>query len=172
MKEDIIGGRIKVRKSKRRKRTISAKLINNEIIVYAPHNVADIELNRAIAKFVKSFEKRALKKEMSEARELDVIFSKLNNQFFDNRLKIESIEYSVNQNLIYGCCNYRMKRIKISHRIAKMPIWVKEYVLMHEMAHLLEPNHSKRFWDIVNQYKFSERARGFLIAKGMEESGI
>ncbi|GAG30130.1 unnamed protein product, partial [marine sediment metagenome] len=33
-----------------------------------------------------------------------------------------------------------------------------------------EPNHSKAFWDIVYRYKLVERARGFLIAKGMEDN--
>jgi predicted metal-dependent hydrolase len=40
---------------------------------------------------------------------------------------------------------------------------------MHEMTHLQYPNHSKGFWAKVGEYKFTERARGFLIAKGMEK---
>jgi predicted metal-dependent hydrolase len=51
-----------------------------------------------------------------------------------------------------------------------MPEWVRDYVIIHEVAHILEPNHSKAFWDIVYRYKLAERARGFLIAKGMEEN--
>ena len=47
-----------------------------------------------------------------------------------------------------------------------MPEWVRRYVLIHEMAHLIEPNHSRAFWDIVSRYKLTERARGYLMAVG------
>jgi hypothetical protein len=46
---------------------------------------------------------------------------------------------------------------------------VVDYVLLHELAHLVEPTHSARFWSLVARYPRAERARGFL--EGYQAAG-
>ena len=84
-------------------------------------------------------------------------------------LTVNSIEYVTDQTSKFGCCDYRSCRIRISHRIGAMPEWVRDYVIIHEMAHLLEPNHGASFWNLVSRYKLAERARGYLMAAGLAE---
>jgi predicted metal-dependent hydrolase len=43
-----------------------------------------------------------------------------------------------------------------------MPDWVLDYVLLHELAHLVVPSHNSLFWNLVARYPRAERARGFL----------
>lgn len=43
-----------------------------------------------------------------------------------------------------------------------MPGWVVDYVLLHELAHLLQPGHGPQFWQLLEGYPRLERARGYL----------
>jgi hypothetical protein len=43
-----------------------------------------------------------------------------------------------------------------------MPGWVVDYVLLHELAHLVVAGHGPQFWKLLETYPRTERARGFL----------
>lgn len=49
----------------------------------------------------------------------------------------------------WGVCNRRDKTITLNTELIKKDIDLLDYVIIHEMAHFYEGNHSKNFWDIV-----------------------
>ncbi|MEW6027037.1 MAG: M48 family metallopeptidase [Planctomycetota bacterium] len=162
---------IKIIRSENRKRTISGRVDGETLIVNAPADIPEERLQKIIEKFRKRFEKRQLKRQLNRTVDLMTICRKLKEQyFFYDQMEVNSIGYSTDQNCRWGVCNSRNKTILISHRLAEFPNWVRDYVIIHEMAHILEPNHGKRFWRLVRRYKLSERARGYLIAKGYEDA--
>ena len=66
----------------------------------------------------------------------------------------------------WGSCTVR-HNINLNWRLIKAPIFVVDYVIAHELAHLLEPNHTPRFWNIVKtQVPAMDRARGWLRKHG------
>ncbi len=67
-----------------------------------------------------------------------------------------------NQKSRWGSCTPGDRTIRLSARLQGMPQWVVDYVLIHELAHLLESGHDARFWAWVDNYPRAERARGYL----------
>ena len=52
----------------------------------------------------------------------------------------------------WGSCNYNKASIRLNTELAKRPSRSLEYVIVHEMVHLLEPSHNKRFKSLMSQY--------------------
>lgn len=145
---------------------MGSRIISGVMHIYAPAGMPEHQLNRVIDNFRKRFEKKQMKKELnSNPERLLEITNELNRKYFDGKLEVKSITYSGEQDKIYGVCHHKRGDIIISYRLKEMPDWVRNYVIVHELAHLLQPNHSADFWNLVNRYKLAERARGYLIAK-------
>lgn len=159
---------LKIIRSSKRKKTISAKIVGETLLVYLPHGMSEEEEAEWISKMKKKVEAKNIKKHLGSGDYLKKRIDEFNRKYFENKLTISSIKFVTNQSKVSGSCTPARGCIRISHRLAGMPKWVLDYVIMHEMAHLLHPNHSKAFWSKVNEYKYAERARGFLICKGME----
>ncbi|MFH0876702.1 MAG: M48 family metallopeptidase [Candidatus Omnitrophota bacterium] len=159
---------IKIIRSHRRKRTISARLDKDVLLVRAPLGISQERLGKIIEDLKSRLTRKKLKEKLDQKQGLSQIATSLNKKYFGNSLKINSIAYTHNQNRQFGCCSTRDANIRISHRVGLMPKWVRNYVLVHEMAHLVVPNHSKAFWGIVSRYNLAERARGYLLACGQQ----
>jgi predicted metal-dependent hydrolase len=87
----------------------------------------------------------------------------LNRRYFSGRLRWNSIAYA-EQESRWGSCAYTTGMIRIARRAGTLPEWVRDYLLVHELAHLEHADHGPAFWELVNRYPLTERARGYLMA--------
>ncbi|MQA17591.1 MAG: DUF45 domain-containing protein, partial [Pseudonocardiaceae bacterium] len=71
-------------------------------------------------------------------------------------------QWVTNQHDRWGSCTPADRSIRLSARLRELPQWVADYVLVHDLAHLLEPGHGPAFWQLVQRYPKTERARGYL----------
>jgi predicted metal-dependent hydrolase len=62
----------------------------------------------------------------------------------------------------WASCTPVDRTIRLSDKLREMPGWVQDYVLLHELAHLLVPGHDANFWALVGRFPRTERARGYL----------
>jgi predicted metal-dependent hydrolase len=66
----------------------------------------------------------------------------------------------------WGSCTEK-DNVNFNWRLIKAPVFVIDYVIAHELAHLIEPNHTMRFWNVVRaQVPRIEQARQWLRAHG------
>ena len=159
---------VRIIRSKNRKKTVSAELQNGELVVRAPARMSQKELKPIIEKLQKRLQNKTRQAPRTDEA-LEAIAQELNQTYFSGRLKWQSIRYVTNQTKRFGSCTPSLGTIRLSHRLATMPDWVLNYVVVHELAHLEEANHGPNFWALVNQYPLTERARGYLMAIGLEE---
>jgi len=75
----------------------------------------------------------------------------------------ESVRWVDNQVARWGSCTPGDRTIRLSARLQGMPTWVVDYVLIHELAHLLEAGHDANFWAWVDRYPQAEKAKGYLL---------
>lgn len=52
----------------------------------------------------------------------------------------------------WGSCNHRSGHIRLNTELVKKPKDLLEYVVIHEMVHLMEPRHSERFVALMNEH--------------------
>ena len=158
--------KIIVKRSSRRKKTIQARIVGGAIEVLAPASISNKALEDHILRLRAKLE---LRNSTRSDEDLNERARYLNKKYFNCELEWESIKYSTRQERRRGSCTTQNRTIRISQRLAKVPQWVEDYVIVHELAHLVEPNHGKHFKSLVRRYPLAERAIGFLMATEMAE---
>jgi predicted metal-dependent hydrolase len=164
---------LRVIRSGRRRTTISARLVENGTVleVLAPARMSDAELAPIVERLKGRVLRHVEKRETADDTALVRRAMELNREYFGGKLRWNEIRYVANQQRRFGSCTPATGTIRISHRVATFPVWVRDYVIVHELAHLAEANHGRRFWKLVERYPRCERARGYLMALGLEEEG-
>ena len=153
-------------RSPQRKKTIQTKYAHGHLWIYLPAGMSSRDETKWVERMIQRNQRSVKKQTLKESDPwLQQRAQEMNRKYFEGALTF-SICYVTNQQSRFGSCTSMDKTIRISDRVKTMPSWVQDYVIIHELAHLLYPDHSKNFWKIVNQYKYAERAKGYLIALG------
>jgi len=156
---------VRVIESARRTKTVSGRIVGDVIEIRMPKGLAKSEKQRHIddvkAKLIRQ----------RSAEEIDLAArSRLLAKNHDLPSP-SSITWSKRQNSRWGSCTPSTGAIRISHRLSNYPNWVLDYVIVHELAHLVHPNHSDAFHAVVQRYPRAERAEGFLLAVSLGHTG-
>jgi predicted metal-dependent hydrolase len=157
-------GTVEVRRSARRRRTVTAYREQGRTVVLIPAAFSAAEERRWVDQMVAKLQTREDRRRRNLASDDDLMrrAHELSTEHLDGRAVPAGVRWVDNQNRRWGSCTPADRTIRLSSRLRGMPQFVVDYVLVHELAHLLEPSHDERFWSLVHAYPSAERALGFL----------
>ncbi len=141
---------VEIRASSRRKKTGTAHWSGSRIVVQIPARIR----GRERAAFVDDLVVRLLTQRPQNAAgdaSLEERARVLASQYNDG-VEPSSVRWVKNQQARWASCSPASRAIRVSSRLRQCPEWVIDAVLVHELAHLQEADHSPRFNEIADRY--------------------
>ena len=153
---------VEVVRSTKRRKSVSASIVDGKIVVRMPHWMTKAQE----AEYVESLRAKLERQHNATTTDLTERAAALARRY---RLPAPtSIRWVSNQRSRWGSCSPETGDIRITDRIASFPVWVVDAVIVHELAHLVEANHGRRFHELANRYPKQERAHGYLLAMHLQ----
>ncbi len=169
--------RVELRRSRRRHRTVSARVEGDSVIVMMPANLPAHEeqawVDRMLTGLARSQQRRRAPSGDSDLQRRAVALAA---QWLDGPagqpVRPHSVRWVTNQNTRWGSCTSATGDIRLSDRLRAMPAWVVDYVLLHELTHLVETMHTQRFRALLARFPTAERAEGYLLGWSAGRAGL
>jgi predicted metal-dependent hydrolase len=156
---------VEVRRSSRRRATVAAYEERGRVVVMIPSTFSEIEEREWIDHMLERLRRREARDGRASDAALRARAVRLAKRYYADHPECASpasVKWVDNQQRRWGSCTPDDGTIRLSRRLTMMPSWVIDYVLLHELAHLVHPDHSRSFWELVGRYAKAERARGYL----------
>ena len=157
--------KVEVKRSKRAKRNVTAYRDNDKTVVTVPTRMAKRDIDAYVVELVNRLDDRDERTSSQESLEQRArILSKkyLGQDLFDTHKVPVKIRWVTNQNSRWGSCTPDEGTIRLSHRMQRMPSYVIDSVIVHELIHLLVTDHSPEFYELMNKYPQHEKAKAYL----------
>jgi predicted metal-dependent hydrolase len=156
---------VEVRRSARRRRQVAAYRDGDRVVVLIPARFSKAEEASWVAEMLARLDARESRRTRGPRASDAALLAharRLSATYLGGRANPGSVRWVDNMTTRWGSCTPADRTIRVSTRLRGMPGWVLDYVLVHELAHLLVPGHGADFWELVTGYQRTERARGYL----------
>ena len=161
------------------RRTVAITIKEGRVILRAPMRLKDSDAEKIIASHEKWIKEKLEKYKNTKTENAELSsekiaeLRKLSKVYFREKIerysKIMNLKYGrltiTGAKTRFGSCSSR-GNISFSYRLMLYPEAAREYVVVHELAHLVEMNHSKRFYAIIERYLPDYKERKKLLKNG------
>jgi predicted metal-dependent hydrolase len=167
---------VTVRRDKRLKKSARwARERDGTILVRIPYHLTRRHLKSLLEDIAGQLARQQKQAARRTDADLQARAEHVNRKYFDGQIEWRAIRWVSNMRRRLGSCTNGGStdgHIRISDRIHDWPEWVIDYVIAHELAHRVHPDHSKEFWAYLEAaYPLTERARGFIQGVGFAQGG-
>jgi predicted metal-dependent hydrolase len=159
---EIDGITLELRVVRKRVKNVNARLEGSTLRVSAPHGVTSKELDELIHRLGRRLLRRARAAEVNGGEGALRLARTIAARFADPP-EIADVRFSTTQQARWGSYSTRTGVVHLNAALRQMPPWVLEAVLAHELTHVVHPDHSQAFWELLRQVcPQTDRARAFL----------
>jgi hypothetical protein len=152
---------VEVRRSRRRRSTVTAYREGDRMVLLIPARFTRAEEREWVQKMSARLAAQERRRRPGDVQLMDRA-AELSRRYLGGLARPATVTWVGNQRSRWGSCTPADRTIRLSDRLQGMPLWVVDYVLLHELAHLIEHGHGPRFWSLLEGYPQTERAKGFL----------
>jgi predicted metal-dependent hydrolase len=156
---------VEIRRSTRRRRTVSAYREGEIVVVLLPARMTRAEEKKWVAEMVARLQRSETRRRSPAQASDKALYERcrqLSIKYLDGGAAPSSVRWVPAMRTRWASCTPSEGTIRISERLREVPSWVLDYVLVHELAHLRVPGHGADFWALVHRYPKAERAVGYL----------
>lgn len=143
---------------------MSAYRDGDTVVVLLPAKMTKADEHHWVAEMLRRLERSEARRRSPRRSDADLMrrATELSTEYLQARAVPTAVRWVPPMRTRWGSATPADGTIRLSERLKETPTWVVDYVLVHELAHLIEPGHGPRFWELVGRYPRTERAIGFL----------
>lgn len=143
-------------------KNVNARLTGSKLSISAPCGMPQEALDEAVLKLARRLLRRAHASTVNEADDALKLAREVAKRF-PKEPAVQRVAFVTTQRKRWGSYSTRTKTVRLNAAVRRMPRWVLEAVVAHELAHTFHADHSPAFWDLLRRVcPETERAEAFL----------
>ena len=151
---------------RKRVKNVNARLRGSTLYISAPPQMPSKRIEQMSMELGRKLLRRERARRVNNEEDALALALKVARRF-ERQPMVDKALFVTNQRSRWGSYSQKTRTIRLNAALRSMPRWVLEAVVAHELAHVIHPDHSPEFWELLHSvYPETERAMAFLEGVG------